>query len=103
MSENSTASLRQYGFNLLTSDLRFLMEAFAGTLNRLGEPELARSLPWLESADLPAHAAGRKLGQAYSIAFQLLNIVEERTASQVRRLREKQRGPEAETGLWADN
>ncbi len=33
----------------------------------------------------------------------MLNIVEERTASQVRRLREKQRGPEAETGLWAEN
>lgn len=103
MSQASPASLREYGFNLLESDLRFLMEAFAATLKRLGEPELAHSLPWLEGADKNATATGRKLGQAYSIAFQLLNIVEERTASQVRRLREKQKGPEAETGLWADN
>ena len=103
MSQASPASLREYGFNLLESDLRFLMEAFAATLKRLGEPELAHSLPWLEGADKKATATGRKLGQAYSIAFQLLNIVEERTASQVRRLREKQKGPQAETGLWADN
>jgi phosphoenolpyruvate carboxylase len=103
MSQSSPASLREYGFTVLESDLRFLMEAFAATLKRLGEPDLARSLPWLESADHGGHATGRKLGQAYSIAFQLLNIVEERTASQVRRLREKQRGPAAETGLWADN
>jgi phosphoenolpyruvate carboxylase len=33
----------------------------------------------------------------------LLNIVEERAASQVRRLREKKHGPEAEKGLWPDN
>lgn len=104
MSQASPASLREYGFNVLQSDLRFLMEAFAATLQRLGEPELARSLPWLENPDKSASTTtGRKLGQAYSIAFQLLNIVEERTASQVRRLREKQRGPESETGLWADN
>ena len=103
MSQTQPASLREYGFNVLESDLRFLMEAFAATLQRLGEPELARHLPWLEGAEQAGAAADRKLGQAYSIAFQMLNIVEERTASQVRRLREKQRGPEAETGLWADN
>src|SRR5262245_46367240 len=103
MPQTSPASLREYGFNLLESDLRFLMEAFAATLKRLGEPELALALPWLESSDKKTSATGRKLGQAYSIAFQLLNIVEERTGSQVRRLRETQRGPESEIGLWADN
>ena len=44
----------------------------------------------------------RGLGQAYSIAFQLLNVVEERVAAQVRRWREKSHGATAEKGLWPD-
>ncbi len=95
--------LRDYGFQLLDTDLKFLIEAFAATLRRIGEPELAERLPWMsQHLSCPA-GPDRKLGQAYSMAFQLLNIVEERTAAHVRRLREKQRGPESEKGLWPDN
>lgn len=101
MSENPPQNLRSHGFQILEDDLRFLMEAFAAVLNKLGEPDLAASLPWIGIGG-PAKAT-RSLGQAYSIAFQLLNIVEERASSQVRRLREKKLGPEAEKGLWADN
>ncbi len=94
---------RSLGFSLLEADLKFLMEAFATTLDRLGEKALAQRLPWVgDVAEADGHA-DRKLGQAYSIAFQLLNIVEERTASRVRRMRETQHGPAAEKGLWADN
>ena len=103
MSDQAPESLRNYGFNLLEGDLKFLMEAFATTLTRLGENDLAQRLPWLSSSPTKATAMDRKLGQAYSIAFQLLNIVEERTASRVRRLRETRSGPAAEKGLWADN
>lgn len=103
MSEKSPESLRRYGFNLLETDLKFLMEAFVATLKKIGEGELADRLPWVGSHEGQIPTANRKLGQAYSIAFQLLNIVEERTASRVRRLRETQLGPEAEKGLWADN
>jgi phosphoenolpyruvate carboxylase len=101
MSESPPQNLRQHGFQILEDDLRFLMEAFAAVLKRLGEPELAACLPWIGSG-VPKQT-NRSLGQAYSIAFQLLNVVEERAASQVRRLREKKSGPEAEKGLWADN
>lgn len=98
-----TNPLREHGFRLLEDELKFLMEAFANVLRRLGEPELAEKLPWSGNCNEVGDTPDRSLGQAYSIAFQMLNIVEERAAAQVRRLREKQRGPEAEKGLWADN
>jgi phosphoenolpyruvate carboxylase len=98
------AMLRDLGFDLLQADLRYLMDAYRKTLKRLGEGALADRLPWGEDEIVaPDGVNGRALGQAYSIAFQLLNIVEERAAAQVRRLREKELGPEAEKGLWADN
>jgi phosphoenolpyruvate carboxylase len=96
-------SLRDYGFNLLKTDLAFLMEAFAATLGRIGESALAERLPWMNEHSSCPTGPDRKLGQAYSMAFQLLNIVEERTAAQVRRLREKKHGATAEKGLWPDN
>ena len=98
------AALRDLGFDLLQADLRYLMDAYRKTLRRLGEGALADRLPWGDDEIVaPEGVNGRALGQAYSIAFQLLNIVEERAAAQVRRLREKESGPEAEKGLWADN
>ena len=100
---SSSVSLREHGFLLLNAELTFLMKAFAAVLCRLGEPELAAQLPWLGAAPLPSPPPHRSLGQAYSIAFQLLNVVEERVAAQVRRLREKQEGPQAEQGLWPDH
>ena len=101
MSENPPQNLRQHGFQILEDDLRFLMNAFSAVLKKLGEPELAACLPWVGTG-APTQT-NRSLGQAYSIAFQLLNVVEERAASQIRRLREKKSGPAAEKGLWADN
>ena len=100
---SSSVSLRTLGFQLLDVELTFLMQAFAAVLRRLGEPELAEQLPWLGHPPQGAATSHRSLGQAYSIAFQLLNVVEERVASQVRRLREKQEGAPAEQGLWPDN
>ena len=103
MPDATPESLRDYGFRLLESDLKFLMGAFADTLRKLGEPALAERLPWAGGSTGQVDVTDRKLGQAYSIAFQLLNIVEERTASRVRRLREKQPGAASEKGLWSDN
>ncbi len=100
---SSSVSLRTLGFQLLDVELTFLMETFAAVLRRLGEPELAEQLPWIGPPPQAAATSHRSLGQAYSIAFQLLNVVEERVASQVRRLREKQEGAPAEQGLWPDN
>jgi phosphoenolpyruvate carboxylase len=67
----------------------------------LGEKEIAALLPWTGKAGhaLPGGIFSERLGQAYSIAFQLLNMGEENAAAQVRRARESQRG-EIEPGLW---
>ncbi len=100
---SDTNPLREHGFRLLEDDLKFLMNAFATVLRRMGEPGLADRLPWSGKDEIVTEEPNRALGQAFSIAFQLLNVVEERAASQVRRLREKKLGLDAEKGLWPDN
>ena len=90
------------GFNLLESEIRFLIKAFGSVLRRLGEDRLADQLPWNGGQVVTPEASDQAFGQATSIAFQLLNIVEERVAAQIRRMREKVHGPEAEKGLWPD-
>lgn len=94
--------LSEQGFRLLDSELGFAMEAFAEVLQALGHKDLADRLPWSERPLPAASGPNRALGQAYSIAFQLLNLVEERVAAHVRRLRENEQGPKAEKGLWPD-
>ncbi|MFZ9937882.1 MAG: phosphoenolpyruvate carboxylase, partial [Luteolibacter sp.] len=90
------------GFQLLDAELGFAMDAFADVLARLGHKELATRLPWHGRALAAVDGPDRPLVQAYSIAFQLLNIVEERVAAVARRWREKAHGPTAEKGLWPD-
>lgn len=94
--------LRQEGFRALQEELEFLMGAFDRVLRRMGEDELADRLPWIGSRPGEPGVSASALGQAYSLSFQLLNIVEERVAARVRRLREKKRGSGSEKGLWAD-
>jgi phosphoenolpyruvate carboxylase len=98
--DSSAQSLRKDGFQLLEQDRSFLMQAFAQALQELQQPELASRLPWIEGTASGQEPSARHLSQAHSIAFQLLNIVEERTASRVRRKREREQGAEAERGLW---
>lgn len=90
------------GFDLLEAELKFAMEAFSEVLTRLNHADLAARLPWSGKSLTTVDGPDRALGQAYSIAFQLLNIVEERVAAQVRRWRENTHGPTAEKGLWPD-
>jgi phosphoenolpyruvate carboxylase len=82
-------------------DFRFLLGCFQASLTRIREGELSRlagqafSIPPQEGERLPARGA-----QALSLAFQLLNMAEENTANQVRRLRETAGGPASEPGTW---
>lgn len=92
------------GLEKIDRDLRFLLDCFKEVLTEIGEPELAALLPW--AGDKPPSLQGNpppNLDQAYSIAFQLLNIVEENAAAQTRRARESALGLEAESGLWGAN
>jgi phosphoenolpyruvate carboxylase len=88
------------GFQKIHGDLAFLMHCFREVLTELGEEELAGSLPWINQVKVEPNPNPR-LCQAYSVAFQLLNMVEENVASQVRRSRESETGLAGEPGLWA--
>ena len=91
------------GLEKIDRDLLFLIDCFREVLLDLGQHELAQSLPWDDieysnrdgSNQLPP-----RVGQAFAIAFQLLNMVEENTAAQTRRAREREQGINYERGLW---
>jgi phosphoenolpyruvate carboxylase len=90
-------------FDKIDRDLTFLVDCFREVLIELGEDELARHLnepaaPGSET--ITADELPERLGQVYSIKFQLLNMVEENAAVQARRRRETEQGMAAEPGLW---
>jgi phosphoenolpyruvate carboxylase len=92
------------GFEKIDHDLKFLIQCFWEVLTELGDGDVARSLPWLEAPSrVQSSLSSERMGQAYSIAFQLLNMVEENTAAQVRRQRETELGMAEEPGLWGQN
>src|SRR5688500_10967092 len=89
------------GFERIHEDLRYLVGEFAEVLSELGHGKLAEFLPWMngparmdEAYDRladgdPATGLPARLGLAYSVAFQLLNMVEENAAANMRELRER--------------
>ena len=89
-----------FGFQKIREDLTFLMECFREVLEALGEGQLAARLPWINQVQCDP-APNPRLSQAYSVAFQLLNMVEENVAAQVRRSRESEQSLAQEPGLWA--
>lgn len=88
------------GFEKIHEDLSFLMHCFREVLEELGEQDLAKRLPWISNVTI-SDQPNPRLSQAYSVAFQLLNMVEENVAAQVRRSRESDLGLASEPGLWA--
>lgn len=92
----TTADYIASGFEKIERDLDFLTQCLHEVLVELGEDEVAARLPWLGAGE------GRPEGfeQAYSIAFQLLNMVEETASTRTRRLREISSGLQDEPGLW---
>ncbi len=97
----TTADYIKSGFEKIDSDLSFLMGCLKEVLGELGEDEAATYLPWQEDGvehDINNPPPG--IEQAYSIAFQLLNMVEENASTQTRRLREIEHGLGDEPGLW---
>jgi len=98
------ADYRQEGFAKWTADFEYLRDLFCQTLRGDGDGDLA---DFLDACFGAAAAASVPLSprhcQALSIAFQLLNIVEENTANQFRRRAEGPRRGEGERGLWLYN
>jgi phosphoenolpyruvate carboxylase len=82
-------------------DFRFLLDCFRKVLTRIHQPDLAClahdafAAPPQPGERLPPRGA-----QVLSMSFQLLNMAEENTNNQVRRMRETVNGPTAERGSW---
>lgn len=90
------------GLESLDREVTEIMECLRTVLRSAAKPQFAEALPWLQSGtgattvpDDPGETA-----QVYSIAFQLLDMIEEQVAHDTRRERERVLGPEAERGLW---
>ena len=96
-----TDPIQEKGFEKIDSDLTFLIDCLHEILNEVGEPHLATALPWWNGyTGLTEEAHTWRLGQAYTIAFQLLNMVEEMVSLQTRRQRESDAKSNGEKGLW---
>lgn len=107
MTATQPESALDFAFSKIDVDLGFIMTCFREVLDELGENTLAHRLPWVSNdPDHPTLSAG-DLGerdvQVLSIAFQLLNMVEENAAAQGRRRRESTEGLLREPGLWGQN
>ena len=89
-------------------DRDFLIQCFAEVLQELGERPLVNFLPWRAAKvtrgslrKLDIERVNRQL-QVISIAYHLLNIVEENAAALGRRERERHLGVLHEPGLWGE-
>ena len=88
----------------IDDDIRFLMQCFREVLEETGDHAIATALPWGDQpAEPPGDITPLRLTQAYSIAFQMLNIVEENAVVQYRRHLEKEDALRCISGLWSQN
>ena len=89
------------GLKKVDKDLDFMMTCFVEVLEQLGHKDLAGTLPWMGKRKLRGVQIFSYRGvQAYSIAFQLLNMVEENASAQSKRLREDKLGLASDPGSW---
>ncbi|MDB4992756.1 MAG: Phosphoenolpyruvate carboxylase, partial [Myxococcaceae bacterium] len=103
----SASDILTFALDKIERDLGYLMTAFADVLEGAGDGDLVARLPWRADDAKAVAAAQGPLGvrevAALSMAFQLLNLVEENAAAQARRLRETRGEGLREPGLWAQN
>ena len=89
------------GLKKVDKDLDFMMTCFVEVLEQLDHKDLAGTLPWMGKRKLRGVQIFSYRGvQAYSIAFQLLNMVEENASAQSKRLREDKQGLASDPGSW---
>jgi phosphoenolpyruvate carboxylase len=100
MPQSTREELRIAGFDLIDERLSYLLGCLKDALASAGETELLANMPWSGDALDPDAALPEALPKLYSIGFQLLNMVEERVAAEIRREREKALGADSIRGLW---
>lgn len=83
-------------------DLEYLLECLREVLIENGEADLAQWIPWVnDTAQLPDIFTDKHL-QLYSIAFQVLNMVEVNGAVQTRRRRIDETSLAGVNGMWGE-
>ncbi|MGJ3237987.1 MAG: phosphoenolpyruvate carboxylase [Anaerolineae bacterium] len=94
------SSSKTSNYDKVNQDIRFLIQCLREMLEEVGEQALADVLPWQDSRSTEVIPDATKLIQLYSIAFQLLNAVEENAVVQYRRQLELQNNEAYFSGLW---
>lgn len=100
-SADSKTQLLTSGLKSLDSEVSEIMTCLQEVLSSADRSHLADRLPWVtgeENITPPENPA--ETSEVYSIAFQLLDMIEEQVSFSTRREREILFGPEAEKGLW---
>jgi phosphoenolpyruvate carboxylase len=101
---SSSQKILHETFDKIENDFSRLLNLLRDVLREAGQPEVADALPWrgavpVEEGTAPGADPSREM-HALSIAFQLLNLVEENTAIQMRRRKETFDPDWNEPGLW---
>ncbi len=89
------------GLESLETEVDEIISCLQEVMESTAKPGMAAALPWLNgSENAPPLSDAGDTAQVYSIAFQLLDMIEEQVALDTRRKREKILGSTAEKGLW---
>ena len=91
----------QIEFKKWDSDLSFMVDCLVETLRELGEEDLARLVPWSSERQHVGTLSSQAV-HVYSLAFQILNMVEENTANQSRRREVDGSTSRIEKGRWRE-
>lgn len=91
----------QIEFKKWDSDLSFMVDCLVETLRELGEEDLARMVPWSSERQHVGTLSSQAV-HVYSLAFQILNMVEENTANQSRRREVDGSTSRIEKGRWRE-
>ena len=100
-SELSKSQLVANGLESLDSEVLEIMTCLEEVMNSTGQSHLAEKLPWLNSSkSASVNDSPERTSEVYSIAFQLLDMIEEQVSLMTRKEREMLLGAETEKGLW---
>src|SRR5262249_8698145 len=99
--EATVTNILEFALDKIDADLHFLMARLREMLEETGEKERARRLPFVGDEPVRVRSGGDVA--ALTLAFQLLNLIEENASAQARRQREENQGLLREPGLWGQN
>ncbi len=100
-SEKPQQELVASGLETLDTEVLEIMTCLQEVLKSTGQSHLADQLPWLaKNGGDASQESPQQTSEIYSIAFQLLDMIEEQVSLETRRKREARFGAETEKGLW---